>query len=350
MKKLFKLKEWLSVTDAARHLTIAFGEEVTEADVLRLALDGHLKLSVNFVNHAKAKRGQIVSWEETEWLFVPPLIKTSTKDKDQEEKSDNRRKVPPKLRELWERAPIDEREEWMPILRSIDIDGQRFLNMSDDIITLTGVWDLAMVGNEKLDIEHTYQKFIGGPAVTLQNIDGVFVYKSDKEMYQLQEDYDDNQYKSGSTAQLECMKQEIANGFIEKSEAERLLNQYKEDRKKFLEERKSNPESESYYQAGGIPKDSALVVRTDSLREFEQKITETPEEIIEKPLATTERNSLLTIIGLMAKDGYGNDLSKPYPLAKEIQQAAELQGIKISDDTIADKFKDAKKILVEKSE
>ena len=59
---------------------------------------------------------------------------------------------------------------------------------------------------------------------------------------------------------------------------------------------------------------------------------------------------MLTIIGLMAKDGYGNDLSKPYPLAKEIQEAAELLGIKISDDTIASKFKEAKKILIEKSE
>ncbi len=52
MSKLFKLKEWLTLPDAAKHLAIAFGEEVGEADVLRLALDGHLKLSVNFVNKA----------------------------------------------------------------------------------------------------------------------------------------------------------------------------------------------------------------------------------------------------------------------------------------------------------
>ncbi|WMJ09837.1 hypothetical protein [Nitrosomonas sp. sh817] len=71
---------------------------------------------------------------------------------------------------------------------------------------------------------------------------------------------------------------------------------------------------------------------------------------LEKPLATTERNTLLTIIGLMAKNGYGDDLSQPYQLAKKIQEAAELQGIKISDDTIAKKLKEAKKILVEESE
>lgn len=41
---LFQLKAWLSLEEAAKHLTIVFGENVTEIDVLRLGLDGHLKL------------------------------------------------------------------------------------------------------------------------------------------------------------------------------------------------------------------------------------------------------------------------------------------------------------------
>lgn len=36
-KRFNLLKEWLTVADAARHLSIVFGEDVTEADVLRLA-------------------------------------------------------------------------------------------------------------------------------------------------------------------------------------------------------------------------------------------------------------------------------------------------------------------------
>jgi hypothetical protein len=58
--KLFKLKEWLTLPDAAKHLTGVCGEEVTEADILRLALDGHLKLSVNFINSAHALPAQVV--------------------------------------------------------------------------------------------------------------------------------------------------------------------------------------------------------------------------------------------------------------------------------------------------
>jgi hypothetical protein len=35
-KKLLKLRDWLTVPDAARHLSILLGDEVTEAHVLRL--------------------------------------------------------------------------------------------------------------------------------------------------------------------------------------------------------------------------------------------------------------------------------------------------------------------------
>ena len=50
--------------DAAAHLSIAFGERVTEADVLRLGLDGHLTLSVDFVNHGSGRLGKIVPREQ----------------------------------------------------------------------------------------------------------------------------------------------------------------------------------------------------------------------------------------------------------------------------------------------
>ncbi|MBP7483504.1 MAG: hypothetical protein KA788_13290, partial [Lacunisphaera sp.] len=73
MGKLFNLKEWLTVADAARHLSIAFGEEVAEADVLRLALDGQLRLSVNFVNGATARCGKIVPIDEAKYKDIPAL-------------------------------------------------------------------------------------------------------------------------------------------------------------------------------------------------------------------------------------------------------------------------------------
>lgn len=52
----------------------------------------------------------------------------------------------------------------------------------------------------------------------------------------------------------------------------------------------------------------------------------------------------------MAKKGYGHDLSKPYEAGKEIQKDADDLGIKISIDTIANKLKEAKKIMEGKLE
>jgi hypothetical protein len=66
MKTLLKLREWLTVPEAARHLSALFGEDVTEADILRLALDGHLTLSVYFLNAATARCGKTIPLADAE--------------------------------------------------------------------------------------------------------------------------------------------------------------------------------------------------------------------------------------------------------------------------------------------
>jgi len=45
-KKIFDLKEWLDLDESAQYLSKISGEEVSAADVLKLALNGHLKISV----------------------------------------------------------------------------------------------------------------------------------------------------------------------------------------------------------------------------------------------------------------------------------------------------------------
>ena len=67
MKKLFDLKEWLTLEDTAKHLTILFGEEVKVSDVLRLALDGHLQLSVNFLEDTRVNYGAVVPFKDALW-------------------------------------------------------------------------------------------------------------------------------------------------------------------------------------------------------------------------------------------------------------------------------------------
>ena len=76
MGKLFNLKQWLIVEDAAKHLSIVFGEEVSVADVFRLALDQELTLSVNFVNGAHGRAGLLVPLNEARYDEITGLSDT----------------------------------------------------------------------------------------------------------------------------------------------------------------------------------------------------------------------------------------------------------------------------------
>ena len=68
MSKLFKLRRWVTLSDAAKYLEGAFTEPVSEADILQLALDGQLKLSVNFINPVEVLLGRLTP--KTEIPFV----------------------------------------------------------------------------------------------------------------------------------------------------------------------------------------------------------------------------------------------------------------------------------------
>ena len=246
MGKLFNLKKWLTVPETVRHLATLFGEEVTEADVLRLALDGHLRLSVNFVNHTYGKPGKVIPLSEAK--TVPGLFK--------------------------------EGQEPYDVVLALRLNEHDYLELDEKIVNLTGVWDLLMMGSEELDIEHKYQQLTGGPAVTLTCLDGAFVKAADGTICELQESYDENEYQCGSEAHLRNIQERIARDNIEPSKAQELLDMYKQDRKEFLAERKANKDSgknsRNYYPASGLPADSVLVVRADALREFEAAISGAP--------------------------------------------------------------------------
>ncbi len=56
MSTLSSPKEWVTLAEAARHMSEIFSEEVTEVDMLQLALDGELTLSLDLLDGADARR------------------------------------------------------------------------------------------------------------------------------------------------------------------------------------------------------------------------------------------------------------------------------------------------------
>ncbi|MGF6757476.1 hypothetical protein [Paraburkholderia sp. GAS42] len=270
MSKLFKLREWVTLDEAAGHLSSVVSEDVTAADILRLALDGHLVLSANFVNHATARRGKVVSLEDVEWGEFPGGIT-----------------------EMLPGIPGHAVGKPVRYMKSLNLDDRRYLTLEPSVQSIEGVWDLLLVGNERLDVEHRYQLLTGGPEITLSGLDGAFVQRNAAEVWQLTESFDDNEFQRGSTAAKKKLELRIAIDQISKDDAERLLAQHKEDRKEFLSKRKSWLDPDNYYPAGALPADAVLVVRTAALREFEQSLQGEPAA----NLGRREESTYLNIIG-----------------------------------------------------
>ena len=263
--KLFKLKQWLTVDDAASHLSIVFGEDVSAADVFRLALDGGLKLSVQLVNGAYGRPCVPVEIGEIEWKEIPSL--------------DGKGVVKiAKGGRVWQ-------------------DEGRLFQVKSDVSSLPdGIWDLPMTGGERIDVEYAYQQLTGGPEVTAVSLDGVFVESSSGDLFEVQSHYADNEYFN------------------------------KENLKKPLLQR------ENFHPAGGLPYDAVFVVRVDALLELEKTANPGPDSA-DKPLTNRERDTLLTIIGVLCKDA-GYDHTRHAKTAGLIQSTAAQMGVSIGETTI----------------
>lgn len=333
MGKLFNLREWLTVAEAARHLTSLFGEEVVEADVLRLALDGRLTLSVNFINHATARKGRIVTFTDAELLSAiesgvyPEHLKWSD--------------IGAQVEAMKTGIPAKEKPELM--LLDLRIAKDKYLTLEDKISSISGVWDMAMIGGEKLDVEHQYQLLTDGPCVTLSTLDGSFVQREDGVTCQLQTCMDDNEYSNGSLAQLEKLRRYIVTDRLSEDLAAPLLAKHAAMRVEYLQIRSSGDPLNDHYPADGLPEDCVWVVRTKSIRELMRTLGGAPEHV-EKPVGTRERGTFLSIIASLAKIN-DLELSQPYKAAESVRLGLELIGRPLDTETIVAKLKEAATLI-----
>jgi hypothetical protein len=333
MSKLFKLKEWVTVPDAAHHLAIAFGEPVSGADVLRLALDGRLTLSVDFVNHCTGRPGSIAYYTEDELN-----AKIASGEKPAEVKwvhiSNEGLEA---LRLAGGRVVIDrDVSNGLLIPASRRIDANRLLTLTDEIVTLCGVFDLPMIGSERLYVEHYFQWLTGGPAVTLHDMGGALVQDSSGRFYNLMESWEDNEFVSGSRAELALIDRRIEEEKLPHNEATKLREAHGISRATFKEKQRTKSEVENFYPARGLPENAVLVVRTNALSKFLDSVSGRAEE---KSVGTRERNSYLCVIAALCSE-VNIDYLKPSKAAGNIRAIAhEKLGVDIGDTTIENYLK-----------
>jgi hypothetical protein len=236
---------------------------VSEADVLRFALDGHLTLSVYFVNHARGRCGPAVPIQDAKWQF--------------KQTSDG---------------------GWVFPMVSVAIGQDRVIENDEQITVLDGIWDLTMLGSERLDVEHQYQVLTGGPAVDLTVLDGPIVFRDNGTYCQIQE-------------------RDSNNEFVNPEPFKKLFG---------------HPHNYNFHPAARLPTDSVLVVRTSALHDLELRLSESDHKV-EKPVEQRERTSLLAIIAALAKLAK-LDVTKPSSAAASIESQMVSMGVRIASRTI----------------
>jgi hypothetical protein len=270
LKKLLKLKEWLTVPDSAGHLSILFGENVTEADVLRLALDGHLTLSVHFVNNAQAKCVRTI-----------PL------------------------------AQADRRVLTIGDEYGLLVGDDKVLPYGGEVTSIGGIWDLTMIGSERIEIEKKYQLLTGGPRVELQSGKGALVNCPDGRWARLVE----------HVSTIEDYERHLRSPYYHPS---------------------------NYYETDRLPSDAVLVVRTSALQKLEALISES-EPGTDRPVGRRERSTLLVIIAALAKLAR-IDVAKPSSAAVAIESETVLMGARVAARTIEEHLRRVPEALESKAE
>jgi len=320
----------LTVDEAAKQLSISISEEVSEADILRLALDDHLTLSVYFVNHARGRPARIEPLADQ-----PPILKEA--EDFLAGHADTLSGSPEETINWLSDFVRNYRGDLLPNGREVLIlegDGQK-------PVRLEGVWDLLMLGAERLDIEHAYQNLTGGPAVELVCLGGPLVSSPDRRhIYQLLDSYKSSTRPPKPMPPL--VKPQLSKGQREAIDLlSAICGPVTAPPPTIVSEENWDYET-VYYPASGLPEDHALVVRTAALRELEKKLLSDEEEEPEKPLHPSERRSVAQIIAALAAMA-GLDLSTPYAADETLRASAAVNGLEIpaSPETVAKFLKDA---------
>ncbi|MGX2966969.1 hypothetical protein ACWIW6_02770 [Ursidibacter sp. B-7004-1] len=143
MKKIYKFKKWLTLEETAKRLSIETREEITKADILQLALDEQLKMSVYFPHI---------------WEGKPCFM---TEDKNEGEKY-----------EIVERLEGEE----VRLYEYEKANNGKYIKIHPEVLIFkAGVYELTLIGNEKNDLDRLLRTELKLPMTDIINLNGFYV-------------------------------------------------------------------------------------------------------------------------------------------------------------------------------
>lgn len=180
--KLYSLKEWLTLEDAASHLSSVLSEKVTVADILQLAIQERIRLSVNLISAVYANQGTVRDISEAK-IFLH-TAKSPLSWMQNEDPADPLER---KLREVGVvrvndipsldediRGALTDQSVYMALLGET-ISETKVVEFERGVQPLSGIYDLPMLSAEKFLIEEMYYPKVGGPDIAPWSLEGVWL-------------------------------------------------------------------------------------------------------------------------------------------------------------------------------
>ena len=152
MSKLFKLKEWLTLSEASERLSVFLGEKFSVADCLQLALDKHITISAIFNESQHAIHAKVITTTQRK-QFSNFIIRTTADGAY--------------IGLIGEDRFISNRE--------LDFEYEDIERYGDVFQLRHGIYDLPMLGAEELDVMHKLDLNAGRIPREFCNIEGPFL-------------------------------------------------------------------------------------------------------------------------------------------------------------------------------
>lgn len=317
MSKLLSLRPWLLLHEAAAQASALLQEPVSEADLIRLGLDAGLVVSVHIFNGATATVWRAVELEDMTYTLVTsplavkdefvriPGVEHSLLETKYGERIESGELFPApdglvidvRASELSSRLPLLRRLAHLASEPGSERSLFGLVSDRDDPGIVSGVFDLPMIGGERLDLEHRFQQMFSGAPITDVALEGAFAVAEDGRFLVFQERFEE-EHRSGD---------------------------HFHDRR-------------DWFPSGGLPHDSQFVIRTKNLLAFlSEALPTTP-----RAEARASRTDL-RIIGALLELVKSNGAGKEEAIIAELEERFGHQGPRTR--TLQQRFSDAKKAL-----
>lgn len=159
MKKLYKLKKWLTIDEAAQRLSIELGEEVTKADILQLAVEEQLRMSVYIPHDWEGKICDI----------------TTDKEKADSEYTD----------------VVTSEYGVLRFYKYSKCRDSQFIKVNPEVFCVrAGIYELTMIGQEKLDLEYDLRESLNLEQSLVYSLDGFYVQTANGTVIEIQTEFD----------------------------------------------------------------------------------------------------------------------------------------------------------------